>query len=120
MASTLPVSRLGRGGKGGGIFREAMSSRRIRSRSWSSFGVSIISGFPRARPLKCDASFLKPERSCDSAACRPCAGLGTTGLDGAGLAGAGLVGAGLGGSGASGAGASLLGRGGSGRVVSIE
>ena len=115
MASTLPVSRLGRGGKGGGIFREAMSSRRIRSRSWSSFGVSIISGFPRARPLKCDASFLKPERSCDSAACRPCAGLGTTGLDGAGLAGAGL-----GGSGARGAGASLLGRGGSGRVVSIE
>ena len=104
MASTLPVSRLGRGGKGGGIFREAMSSRRIRSRSWSSFGVSIISGFPRARPLKCDASFLKPVRSCDSAACRP--------LAGAGLAGAGLAGAdGAGGSGAGGSGASLLGRG---------
>ena len=55
------------------------------------------------RPLKCDASFLKPERSCDSAASRP--------LGGAGLVTTGLAGAGLGGSGAGGSGASLLGRG---------
>lgn len=109
MASTLPVSRSGLGGKG--IFREALSSFRIFCRSTSCFDGSTISGLPR--PRKCDASFLKPERSCDSAAC-PLGGLGTRGLDAAGLDG-------LGGSGARGAGASLLGRGVSmGRVVSIE
>ena len=98
----VSASFLGLGGLGGGIIREAKSSCRILYRSRSCAVISFISGLPRARPRKCDASFLKPERSCDSAA-RP------------------LGGSGLGAAGARGAGASLLGRGVSmGRVVSIE